>query len=67
MRIVDNREKVKRGCSYCLDYQKKRYQGERRYVCIHNECPYHVLDKYKSYREYLKKEAPNIPLHKMWG
>ena len=67
MQEVDNLMKKQRGCFYCLDYQKRRYKGVRKRVCIHDQCPYHELDKHKSYREYLKNEAPKIPLHKMWG
>lgn len=64
MRRVSSTEKNKRGCPYCLDYQKKRFEGVRRFVCIHDKCPYHELDKYKTYREYLKKTGDLIFLRR---
>lgn len=48
MRIISKKEKKKRGCMYCLDYKKRR--------CIHEKCPYHELDKYKTYNEYFKEQ-----------
>lgn len=61
MRVVTKKEIKKRGCYYCLDYVKKK----RGKVCIHHECPYHELDKYRKYKDYLKNEAPTIDLRKL--
>ena len=47
---------VQRGCHYCVDMipgQKvKRYYKPKR--CPYEECPYHQLDGFKTYTEYLK-------------
>ena len=57
MRVVAQKEKTKRGCVYCMDYAKKRLEPDstqRSWVCIHDECPYHELDPYDNYVQYLK-------------
>lgn len=60
MRVLKAREMCKRGCVYCLDYTKKKAKADARkksHVCMHDECPYHELDNYSSYTQYLKSEA----------
>ena len=61
MRVLTNAEKVKRGCIYCTDFAKKRLEPGhtmRCWVCMHDECPYHELDPYDNYAQYLKSEKP---------
>lgn len=44
----------KRGCCYCTHMiwgSKKPYRPRQ---CPFDECPYHQLDGYKSYTQYLK-------------
>lgn len=55
MRRIRKTEKNKRGCDYCADVIPPNPFGNhptRR--CPHDKCPYHELDGYKSYSEYLK-------------
>lgn len=54
MRTVGLAEKKKRGCFYCLDYKSRH--GKR--VCIHEECPYHELDDFESYNDFIKSKPP---------
>ena len=59
MRVLAPSEMHKRGCIYCLDYTKRKAEPDstkKSYVCIHDECPYHELDPYKTYTQYLKSE-----------
>lgn len=51
MRFLKQNEIRKRGCKYCAD--KK---GVKRM-----QCPYKVLDKYKSYGEFLLSKDSLIP------
>lgn len=60
MRIIPLFEKTQRGCQYCIHKQVKSVSGESRTVCPFDECPYHVLDKYKSYEEYMASEDSRI-------
>lgn len=53
MRSVTYKDKLQRGCVYCLDYQKRKYLGVWLWVCIHNKCPYRELDEFRTYRQYL--------------
>lgn len=41
----------KRGCIYCTEFENM--------ACPHEECPYHELDGFKTYAEYLKKGEKN--------
>lgn len=57
MRILTQREKNKRGCMECADriITISREDGRKRCMaCIHNQCPYHELDPYDTYSQYLK-------------
>lgn len=58
---IPYRQVVKRGCDYCMDMVILRKAPKQLAVrgCPHLQCPYHELDQYKSYMEYLKKN----PLH----
>lgn len=60
MFALSKNEIAKRGCLYCLDHTKKRLEPDstkKSHVCIHDGCPYHELDKYDTYGQYLKAEA----------
>lgn len=60
MRALTPKAMTKRGCMYCLDHTKKRLEPDstkRSHVCIHDECPYHELDPYDTYAQYLKSPA----------
>lgn len=54
MRFVEKDEKEKRGCLYCLDYKKRRGEGNR--MCKHKECPYHELDEFENYEDFFKAQ-----------
>ena len=64
MRNVERQEIVQRGCHYCLFYQLKKYKGIKRLVCIYDECPYHELDGFSTYRKYLKSKGDLIFLRR---
>lgn len=72
MRDLSSREIDKRGCWYCLDFVKKikTPQGNKAVkMCIHPSCPYHELDKYDHYSDYLKTkdtEGLNMILQKIF-
>lgn len=58
--VLTKQEMRKRGCEYCMDHTKRKADADskkRSHVCIHDECPYHELDAYDSYHQYLKAEA----------
>ena len=60
MRPLQPREMNKRGCIYCLDYRnqkKKPEDTQRTKMCIHPSCPYHELDPYNTYLDYLKSKG----------
>lgn len=53
MRMLSKAEKKKRGCVSCCDLVP--YIGRNcRVACPYDECPYHELDKYDTYGEYMK-------------
>ena len=59
-RIVPYKCVIKRGCDYCADMVMiKKNGGENTHGCIHMKCPYHELDNYKTYDEYLSKTKIN--------
>lgn len=60
MRVVPGYEKKKRGCDYCQDKQRVREGKCFRTACPHDECPYHVLDKYKTYEDFMESEDSKI-------
>lgn len=56
-RAVSNKEKKQRGCIYCADALTEGDRKSTYYVgrfCPHLKCPYHELDKYESYGDYMK-------------
>lgn len=56
MRFIKQSEIRKRGCAYCAD--KK---GVKVMQCPYGRCPYKVLDKYKTYGEFLRSEDAIVP------
>ena len=61
MRYLKEKEQKKRGCSCCLDaVMKKSYYGFVSRHCPFDECPYHELDEYDTYREYLKHNKVDL-------
>lgn len=54
MRRLDKKEVGLRGCPYCTDCVQRHTSGIPRRFCPYDECPYHELDQYKSYRHYLR-------------
>ena len=53
MRHLKPNEKRKRGCMFCADMVK----DGRRHSCPYAECPYHELDGFDSYSQYLKQKG----------
>ena len=60
MRTLPNYERKKRGCHYCKDGESKKHGMVWKVQCPYSECPYHVLDKYKTYDEFMKSEDSKI-------
>ena len=58
MRFIHNEEKAQRGCFYCLDavtvMVERNCGNVKRRMCPHDECPYHELDGFKTYADYMK-------------
>ena len=59
-RIVPTFEKKQRGCLYCLHVTSARSRGQNWTACEFEECPYTVLDKYKTYEEFMASEDSKI-------
>lgn len=59
MRALTRKEQGKRGCVYCTECIQKQSKGDIRRFCPHDECPFHELDKYQGYRQYLS-ESPDF-------
>lgn len=60
MRLIKTTEKKKRGCESCKDKGLMYANGAVRSACPYEECPYHVLDKYDTYEEYMESEDCRI-------
>lgn len=56
MRRLHNGERKQRGCDFCADMVRGVMPGDvmRRKICPYDECPYHELDKYETYNQFLK-------------
>ena len=68
MRLLTQPEMNKRGCIYCLDHIKRKAEPDsvkKSHVCIHDACPYHELDPYKTYTQYLKAERSTDSLKRV--
>ena len=61
LRYVNLKEQKQHGCYYCLDvrYQKDG-NGVTRTCCMHESCPYKVLNKYESYDQFIQSEDSMI-------
>lgn len=60
MRVIPKYENKQRGCSDCLHSETKRFAQQFRVFCPHRKCPYTVLDKYKTYEEFMASEDSKI-------
>ena len=60
LRCIPLHEKKQRGCQYCKDVQVKWFKGDTHTACPFYECPYTVLDKYKTYEEFMASEDSKI-------
>lgn len=67
MRKVLGFEKKQRGCQYCADMKLGRFDGESRTCCPFAVCPYHVLDKYKSYEDFMASEDSKILVNEFFS
>lgn len=59
-RVLPGFEKKQRGCQYCLHVTTLRHNGEIRNACPFTECPFDVLNKYKTYEEFMASEDSKI-------
>lgn len=59
-RVLPGFEKKQRGCQYCDDVTTLRYEGQIRNACPFSKCPYEVLDKYRTYEQYMESEDSKI-------
>lgn len=60
MRRVTKTEQAKRGCRYCLYVGRMREGKTGMFLaCPANKCPFHELDKYNSFADYLKEHGGN--------
>ena len=64
MRRISMPEAKKRGCHYCRDCQTgkrlERMPGFSNILCFHDICPYHELNKYRKYKDYLDSKESQI-------
>ena len=59
-RIIPLFERKHRGCQFCLHVSEVRIRGKYRNACPFDECPYKILDKYKTYEEFMASEDSMI-------
>jgi hypothetical protein len=57
MRKLERQEMRKRGCNYCTNVVKKKMGCCYVYKCPHDECPYHELDAFDTYSQYIKSKG----------
>lgn len=70
MKLLDKKEMKQRGCIHCTEMKRKKYKScvENFNFCKYSQCPFHELDGYKDYRDYLDSEESKIPnLEKLLG
>lgn len=53
-------ERKQRGCAYCLHVDHEKFNGSTRLTCSFDKCPYQVLEKYKTYEEFMASEDCKI-------
>lgn len=69
MRTIPFYEKKQRGCQYCAHVEVVfggTAKGSRT-GCPFKECPYTVLEKYKSYEEFMKSEDSKILVNEFFS
>ena len=66
-RILSFREKRQRGCAYCKNVGKIRDGKAMRYGCPFDECPYHILDKHKTYEDFMASEDSKILVNEFFS
>lgn len=57
MIIVSKEEYIKRGCAYCMDSEVDTHKHRLMPKCKHDTCPYHELDSYNTYDQYLENNG----------
>jgi hypothetical protein len=63
MRILTWKEKNKRGCLDCADMVITLSKDDARVrcrACIHDVCPYHELDQFDTYKQFLKSDRKDV-------
>ena len=60
VRCLKRHEIDQRGCLICADMRTAGTGKESHLACLHDECPYKVLDKYESYDEFFASEDSMI-------
>jgi hypothetical protein len=66
MRRLTKKEIKQRGCVYCTRVVVRQFNHTNWRHCPYGECPFHELDKYETYRDYLKHEGLKIRLTKLF-
>lgn len=66
-RVIPYYEKRQRGCQYCLHMSLQKTKGYLHTACPFNECPYTVLDKYKTFEEFMKSEDSKILVNEFFS
>jgi hypothetical protein len=56
MRFPDKKEMKQRGCIWCKDRKKVKGFCGKTIACVHDKCPYHELDRFNSYRQFIKSK-----------
>jgi hypothetical protein len=74
-RFITQREKEQRACGICVylhkgnrkddaedmtDQDEEIEKNERLYLCEFKHCPFHEMDKYKTYGDYMRAERMEI-------
>lgn len=61
MRYLKKHTIKKRGCDFCLDMAVTKGEDKKPHkTCMHDTCPYKVLDKYETYEEFMQSEDSRI-------